>query len=94
MACARGMPMTIDRGPNLTETRGAAHYSLPPQSPRTWVKDAGPFFAHGHRLSSLYRGARKSLIPFFALKILKELRARLGQAFEYLRSKEAGGLGV
>jgi hypothetical protein len=75
-----------------SEPRGALLKSHPPRSPRAWVKDAGPFFAHGHRLSSLYREDRKPPIPFFALKILRNLRARHGGAVEYLRSKEAGGV--
>ncbi len=83
--------MTIDLLHNLTETRGATATSRPPQSPRAWVKDAGPFFAHGHRLSSLYREVIARQNPFFVLKILRKLRARLGVGFEYLQSKEAGG---
>ncbi|WP_149787231.1 hypothetical protein [Lutimaribacter pacificus] len=55
-------------------------------------KGAGPFFTvRGHRLSSLYRGARKAPNPFIVLKILEYLRWPSGGAGEYLWNDENRG---
>ena len=84
--------MTIDEHLRLAKwlkNGEAALLGRLPQSPRAWGKDAGSFFAHGHRLSSLYRAVRKAPNPFFVLKILRILRVLTGTGSEYLRSKEA-----
>lgn len=90
--------MTIDRTPagvpHKIKMREAATRGGLPQASRAWVKDAGPFFVHGHRLSSLYRGGRKRQNPFFVLKILKIDSSTEALASEYLQNKEAGGVRI
>ena len=64
----------IEQSPFTAAQKVAGARPLP-APPRGLYEDAGsPFTFHGHRLSSLYRGASVQHIPFIFLKILPAQR--------------------